>query len=91
MERKTGILTGMAIFLIAIYRNIISPWIRPCCRFHPSCSEYAMTAFKRHGFFGGLLFSSWRILRCNPFYRSGVDLVPESIFPSTKGSKKGIR
>jgi len=91
MERKTGILTAIAISLISIYRNIISPWIRPCCRFHPSCSEYAMTAFKRHGFFAGLLFSSWRILRCNPFCSSGEDPVPESIFPSTKGCKKGIR
>ena len=48
----------------------------PCCRFTPTCSEYALTAFERYGAVKGLYLSVKRILRCNPFCKGGYDPVP---------------
>ena len=66
-----------ALALIEFYRRVISPLKKPCCRFHPSCSQYALEAFRRFGFIRGFLLATWRILRCNPFCRGGIDPVPE--------------
>lgn len=68
----------LCIFLIGLYRKFISPLkTKPCCRFVPTCSEYALEAYKVHGFFKGTYLTVWRILRCNPFCRGGYDPVPE--------------
>ena len=67
----------VCIWLIKIYRKAISPLKPPCCRFYPTCSAYAVTAFQKRGFFVGLALTVWRILRCNPFCRPGYDPVPE--------------
>ncbi len=68
------------IFFIKLYRKILSPLKRtPCCRFYPTCSRYALDAYRLHGFFGGTYLSVKRILRCNPFCRGGIDKVPEKI------------
>ena len=60
---------------IRFYRRHISPYKRPCCRFYPTCSAYAVEAVERFGA-RGLLLAAWRILRCNPLCRGGVDPVP---------------
>ncbi len=65
------------IWLIGIYRKYISPMKPQCCRFTPTCSEYAIEAFKKRGFFVGFGLMTWRILRCNPFSKAGYDPVPE--------------
>ena len=66
------------IWLIGLYRKFISPLKgRPTCRFTPTCSAYAMEAFKKRGFFIGFILSTWRVLRCNPFSKGGYDPVPE--------------
>ena len=65
------------IFFIRIYQKVISPLIGPRCRYYPTCSNYSIQAFKKHGFFKGLILSIWRILRCNPFSKGGIDHVPE--------------
>ncbi len=65
-----------AIFLINLYRKHISPMKKPCCRFMPTCSEYALEAFSKYGFFKALRLTVWRILRCNPFCKGGYDPVP---------------
>lgn len=62
---------------IGWYRKYISPAIAPRCRYYPSCSTYAVEAIEVHGVFKGLALSAWRILRCNPYSRGGVDHVPE--------------
>ncbi|NCA80640.1 MAG: membrane protein insertion efficiency factor YidD, partial [Sphingobacteriia bacterium] len=46
------------------------------CKFEPSCSEYALIAFKKHNFFYALYLTTSRILRCNPFSKGGIDDVP---------------
>ena len=61
--------------LIAFYRRWLSPLKgRPTCRFLPSCSEYAQEAIVRYGARRGGWKSLWRLLRCQPFGRGGVDL-----------------
>ena len=66
------------IYLVGLYRKYLSPLKgRPCCRFYPSCSQYAIDAFSEWGALRGLGLSVWRILRCNPFGKFGFDPVPE--------------
>ena len=67
----------LCILLIRFYRKFLSPLKRPCCRFTPTCSQYALEAFEKRGFFVGLYLTVWRILRCNPFCAGGYDPVPE--------------
>jgi len=74
---------GVMIFLIRIYQKAISPYL-PCqCRFEPSCSHYAVEAFKKRGFWMGTLLTIWRLMRCQPFGKSGYDPVPEKGFGRT--------
>ena len=75
------------IFIIKLYRRYVSALKRqPCCRFSPTCSQYALTAYEKHGFFKGTYLSVMRILRCNPFCKGGIDPVPERI--TYKGIKQ---
>ena len=65
------------IWLIGLYRKYISPLKPPCCRFTPTCSAYAIEAFRKRGFFVGMILTVGRIFRCNPFSKGGYDPVPE--------------
>ena len=76
--RKCLSLTFPILLLIRLYRILISPWLPPCCRFTPSCSDYAEQALKRYGLFYGGWLMCWRLLRCQPFSSGGYDPVPES-------------
>lgn len=67
----------IAIALVKFYRKFISPLKRPCCRFNPTCSQYAIEAFTEWGFIRGLALTLRRIIRCNPFCRGGDDPVPK--------------
>ncbi|NMB40317.1 MAG: membrane protein insertion efficiency factor YidD [Firmicutes bacterium] len=62
--------------LIKIYREFISPFLAPRCRFHPSCSQYCSDAIKQYGVLKGMLLCFRRILRCHPFNQGGYDPVP---------------
>jgi putative membrane protein insertion efficiency factor len=61
--------------LIRFYRKFISPIKPPCCRFYPTCSEYAYKAIEKHGVIKGSGMAAYRILRCNPFGKGGYDPV----------------
>ena len=63
------------IFLIKVYQKIPGPWHFQC-RHIPTCSNYAITAIDRFGIIKGSYLSIKRILRCNPLYKEGIDLVP---------------
>lgn len=67
----------IGIFLVKLYQKFISPLKPPCCRFRPTCSQYAIEAFREWGFIAGLALTVWRILRCNPFSKGGDDPVPK--------------
>lgn len=70
------------IYLIKVYQTYISPLFPPCCRFHPTCSAYALEAISRYGAIKGTTLSLKRILRCHPFHKDKtikVDPVPDEI------------
>jgi putative membrane protein insertion efficiency factor len=60
------------------YQKGVSPLHRPCCRYVPSCSAYAVEAVERFGVVRGALAAVLRVLRCNPLCRGGYDPVPET-------------
>ena len=64
------------IALIKIYQWVISPALGPRCRFTPTCSQYALEAFKKYGIFKGGWLTLKRISRCHPWGGHGVDQVP---------------
>lgn len=64
------------IGLIRFYQICISPYKAPSCRFTPTCSQYALEAFRKHGPFKGLYLTVRRLLRCHPWGGSGYDPVP---------------
>lgn len=66
----------MLIALIRFYREAISPYRRPCCRYTPTCSQYAMQAIEKYGALKGGFLAVRRVLRCNPFHKGGYDPVP---------------
>lgn len=74
--------------LIRFYQKYISPLKPACCRYYPSCSQYALEAVKKHGAVKGVLLAVWRILRCNPYSNGGVDYVPEEFHFYTLKSEK---
>jgi putative membrane protein insertion efficiency factor len=65
------------LFLLVVrgYQLCISPLFPPCCRYVPTCSEYAVQAVVRHGALRGGWLAAWRILRCHPFAAGGYDPV----------------
>ena len=76
-------MTNLLRWMIKGYQNLISPLLPPMCRFHPSCSQYAVEALRVHGLWRGSFMASSRILRCNPFFEGGVDPVePIPVRPS---------
>ena len=71
---------------VRLYRRYLSPLKpTPSCRFHPTCSQYAIDAVETHGVLAGGLMGLWRVLRCNPFNKGGYDPVP----PRRRGKMSG--
>ena len=66
-----------AIFLapIRLYQRLLSPLMPARCKYHPSCSEYAVRSIRSYGVMRGLVLAGWRILRCNPLSNGGIDPV----------------
>jgi putative membrane protein insertion efficiency factor len=69
--------TSVLIAIVRGYQRYVSFILPPSCRFYPSCSDYAVQALMHYGLFRGVLKSVWRLLRCHPLSRGGVD------FPTT--------
>jgi putative membrane protein insertion efficiency factor len=63
--------------LIRLYQLLVSPILGPCCRYLPSCSEYALEAIHLHGPLRGGWLAMRRVARCHPFHASGYDPVPK--------------
>lgn len=66
----------LLVGMVRFYQAFISPMSPPSCKYYPSCSQYALIAFRRHGALRGLGLALWRLLRCNPWSLGGVDDVP---------------
>jgi hypothetical protein len=72
----SGMVRGLLKGLIQLYRAAISPLSPPSCRYHPTCSAYALQAIDRHGAVRGLFLAMKRIFRCHPYHPGGFDPVP---------------
>jgi len=72
---KTSFLVYVVTIFIKAYKYFISPLLPPSCRFHPSCSEYALEAFNKYGFLKGFWLALKRIGRCHPLCDGGYDPV----------------
>lgn len=73
-------MTRILLALLAFYQRFLSPALHSHggggCRFQPTCSEYAVRAIAMHGPLRGSALAFWRLLRCHPFSRGGLDQVP---------------
>ena len=67
------------ILVVRAYRAVLGPLLGGACRFHPSCSHYAIEAIERHGAGRGAWLAAKRLLRCRPFAMGGYDPVPDEI------------
>jgi hypothetical protein len=70
------LLTAFVLLLIRAYQLIASPLLGNRCRFHPSCSDYAIEALRRHGLLKGSLLAVRRVGSCHPWHAGGFDPVP---------------
>jgi putative membrane protein insertion efficiency factor len=59
--------------LLRVYQRVVSPALGPRCKYHPTCSEYAVQAIRSYGMPRGSVLAVWRVLRCNPWSHGGVD------------------
>jgi hypothetical protein len=91
VRKITGFIRFIPIIPIKIYKKIISPLLPASCKYYPSCSTYAIEAYKKHGIFVGTFLSVWRILRCNPWSYGGVDFVPDKVTVEYLKPKKRIK
>jgi putative membrane protein insertion efficiency factor len=78
--------TAVALLLVRGYRVLVSPFIPKTvggrCKYHPSCSQYALDALREFGFIRGTMLAAWRLLRCNPWSHGGVDYAHDQhVFP----------
>lgn len=69
-------MTQLLRLALRAYRVVLSPWLGPSCRFHPSCSHYADEALERHGLLRGGWLTARRVCRCGPWHPGGYDPVP---------------
>lgn len=78
-RRRRGIGASSLIFLIYLYKLVLSPFLGGACKFHPSCSNYAQEAVERWGARRGGWLAVKRLGRCRPFVSGGYDPVPEDM------------
>jgi putative membrane protein insertion efficiency factor len=70
------VIRSVLLLFVKAYRLLLSPLLPPRCRFHPSCSAYALGALERHGALRGSWLTARRLARCHPFHPGGIDPVP---------------
>ena len=67
---------ALLCYAVRAYRYLLSPLLGSHCRFHPTCSAYALEALQTHGALRGSWLTLSRLLRCHPFHHGGLDPVP---------------
>jgi putative membrane protein insertion efficiency factor len=75
MGKINLMLQQLMCLLIKCYQYLISPLLKPSCRYYPSCSQYAESAIKQHGITKGFWMALKRVFRCHPWARGGYDPV----------------
>jgi uncharacterized protein len=69
--------TYLGMALVYGYRYTFGALFPASCKYHPSCSQYALDALRRYGLARGSILAGWRLLRCNPWSHGGVDYVEQ--------------
>lgn len=76
LARLRSALVWVFLLPLRAYSRLISPVLPARCKYYPTCSAYAEQAVRTHGIVRGSGLAAWRLARCNPFSRGGVDEVP---------------
>lgn len=79
MGQIIQMIRSLVCWIIRFYQYVISPCLRPSCRFSPSCSHYALQAIEHYGVLKGSVLSAYRLLRCHPWSSGGYDPLKEKI------------
>jgi uncharacterized protein len=75
------VIRSLAVGVLRVYQRAISPAFPRRCKYHPTCSEYAVQAVRGYGLMRGSVLAAWRLLRCNPLSHGGYDPVSaQSLF-----------
>ena len=77
---------AIVIAPIRFYRRFLSPALPRRCKYHPTCSEYAVQAIRTYGVLRGLVLAAWRLLRCNPWSHGGIDPIEAQTIFRTRTS-----
>ncbi|MEY4397262.1 MAG: rane protein insertion efficiency factor YidD [Actinomycetota bacterium] len=81
---------NLFVAFILGWRKLISPLYGDVCRYHPSCSAYGLGVVQQFGLVRGSALAAWRILRCNPWSRGGIDDVPARMDGNFPLSRSGF-
>jgi len=71
------LLIAIILVLFKLYQNVLSPFIGNSCRFYPSCSTYAIDAYKSFGILTGTSLTIKRLVKCHPYHPGGLDQLPK--------------
>ncbi len=77
-----------AVAPVRLYQRFISPAIPRRCKYHPTCSQYAVDAVRRFGILRGTVLAAWRLLRCNPWSHGGVDFPEQQTLFRARGTHR---
>ena len=83
-------LSRAAIALIHIYQILISPYLGSNCRFYPTCSDYALQAYREYGFMKGTILTLKRLLKCGIWHPGGYDPLPLRESDNTRRKNKHV-
>jgi uncharacterized protein len=72
-----SVFAGIFLAPVRLYQRLISPFMPARCKYHPTCSAYAVEAVRTYGVLRGTVLAAWRLLRCNPLSAGGVDRVAD--------------
>ncbi|CAL4317742.1 membrane protein insertion efficiency factor YidD [Buchnera aphidicola] len=78
MVKLLSIISNFLIFVIIIYQQCISIFLKPCCRFYPSCSQYALNVLQKFNLVKSIYLILKRVLQCHPFYFYKNDIVSKN-------------
>ncbi len=70
-----SVLKAIVLAPIRLYQRVVSPFLPARCKYHPTCSHYAVDAVRQYGIARGVVLAGWRVLRCNPWSNGGIDPV----------------
>ncbi|MBX3174146.1 MAG: membrane protein insertion efficiency factor YidD [Gemmatimonadaceae bacterium] len=79
----------LLVLFVRAYQAVLSPLLPAACRYHPTCSHYAIEALEKHGALRGSWLAAKRIARCHPFRPGGFDPVPDPPSPRPTTSRDG--